>query len=312
MRKALTAILLVAAIPVWGLERIVFTPQWTAQAEFAGYYVAKEKGFYREVGLDVEIVHPTLSQTVMDCVIAGECQATTLQLCQALEAIDKGVPLVNLLQTSMNDGLVIISARGQNPLTQKGARVAISSMSFGHVAMCMCKKEGLDYQWIYAARPVNLFLAGAVDAILGMGFNEVYRLKQSGVELKEECIYRFADHGYNVPTEGLYVTYDYYKKHRLEARNFAKATRKGWEWVARHPDEAMEMVSKYVKAERIATNRELQRLMLKDVLQLQIDRETGKRDFLLRPEMVKRANQLMLDCHMLTREITYEELIERE
>ena len=312
MRKALTAVMLFAAIPpVWGLERIVFTPQWTAQAEFAGYYVAKEKGYYRDVGLDVEIVHPTLSQPVMDRVINGDCQATTLQLCQALEVIDRGIPLVNILQTSMNEGLVIISSRGKNPLTRKGARVGVSSMSFVHMAMCMSKKEGLDCQWVTAARPVNLFLAGAVDAILGMSYNELYRLMQSGVELDEECIYRFSDHGYNIQAEGLYVTYDYYSTHRQEARNFAKATRQGWEWAAGHPEEALEIVSKYIKVDRVATNRELQRLMLKEVLRLQVDRESGKREFRLRPDMVKRANELMLEGHMLQREIMYEELIER-
>ena len=311
LRKALTAMMLVAAIPVWGLERIVFTPQWTAQAEFAGYYVAKEKGFYRDVGLDVEIVHPTMSQPVMDRILNGDCQATTLQLCQALEIIDQGVPLVNILQTSMNEGMVIISANGQNPLKQKGARIAISSMQFGHLAMCMSIKEGLDYQWIPAVRPVNLFLAGAVDAILCMTYNELIQLRQSGVQLSEDNMYRFADHGYNIQAEGLYMTYDYYKDHRLQASNFAKASRRGWEWAARYPDEAIEIVSKYVKAHRLATNREMQRLMLKEVLALQINRDSRKREFRLRPDMVKRANQLMLESKLIQREIAYEELIER-
>ena len=143
LRKALTAIMLVAAIPIWGLERIVFTPQWTAQAEFAGYYVAKEKGFYRDVGLDVDIVHPTLPRPVADRINTGEFHATTLQLGQALEVIDQGTPLVNLLQTSMNEGLVIISAHGKKTHTQKEASIATSQTSYVHLAMCISKKEGL-------------------------------------------------------------------------------------------------------------------------------------------------------------------------
>ena len=43
-------------------EKLVFTPQWTAQAQFVGYYVAMSKGFYREAGLDVTIKHPSVSK----------------------------------------------------------------------------------------------------------------------------------------------------------------------------------------------------------------------------------------------------------
>ena len=108
-------------------ETFIFTPQWTAQAQFAGYYVAQEKGFYKEAGLDVEIVHPSVSQSAMDRMRRRESHATTLQLCQAMEIIDGGIPLVNILQTSMNNAMVIASRWGQDPLTQKGARVGVWS-----------------------------------------------------------------------------------------------------------------------------------------------------------------------------------------
>ena len=84
-------------------EKFIFTPQWTAHAQFAGYYVAQEKGFYKQAGLDVEIVHPSVSQTAMNRLKNRESQATTLQLCQALEIVDNDIPLVNILQTSMNN-----------------------------------------------------------------------------------------------------------------------------------------------------------------------------------------------------------------
>ena len=68
---------------------------------------------------------------------------------------------------------------------------------------------------------------------------------------------------------------------------------------------------KYVKSNRVASNRIMQRLMLKEVLRLQIDRESKKREFRLRPDMVKRASYLMAENGMLQREVKYEELIER-
>ena len=155
-------------------ETFVFTPQWTAQAKFAGYYVAEAK-----------------------------------------------VPLVNILQTSMNNAMVIVSARGKNPLTQKGAKVGIWSVGFGQLAICMSIKDRLDYQWVRFAQNINLFLSGALDATLAMSYNEYYQLVQAGIKMTDENVYRFCDHGYNVQEDGVYMTRDYYEQHREQARKFA-------------------------------------------------------------------------------------------
>lgn len=290
------------------LETIVFTPQWTAQAQFAGYYVAEAKGFYRDAGVKVRVEHPSPTFPATSRLLDNHCQATTLQLCQALEIIDAGTPLVNILQTSMNNAMVIVSARGKDPLTQKGERVGIWSVDFGQLAVCMSIKEHLDYQWVRFAQNVNLFVAGALDATLAMSYNEYYQLVQAGVEMNDKNVYRFCDHGYNVQEDGLYVTRDYYEKHREQVVRFAQASKKGWEWAASHPDEAVDIVMRYVDKDHVATNRVMQQLMLKEVLRLQIDRESKKREFRLRPDMVRLASGLMMENKMLSREVGYGEL----
>ena len=292
-------------------DEIVFTPQWTAQAQFAGYYVAEAKGFYREAGVKVRIEHPSVTQPAMARLRAGECQATTLQLCQALEIVDAGIPLVNILQTSMNNAMVIVSARDKDPLSQKGARVGLWSVGFGQLAICMSIKDHLDYQWVRIAQNVNLFVAGALDATLAMSYNEYYQLVQAGMEISDKAVYRFCDHGYNVQEDGVYMTREYYQTHRQQARKFAEASRRGWEWAAQHPDEALDIVMQYVDRDRIATNRTLQRLMLKEVLRLQVDRESKQREFRLRPDMVQLASRLMVDNMMLDREVKYDELVDK-
>lgn len=292
-------------------DTIVFMPQWTAQAQFAGYYVAETMGFYREAGVKVKIIHPSATRSSMDQLSKNECQATTMLLCQALEMVDSGMPLVNILQTSMNNAMVIVSARDKDPLTQKGERVGIWSVGFGQLAMCMSIKDSLNYEWVRFAQNVNLFVAGALDATLAMSYNEYYQLMQAGINLKEENVYRFSDHGYNIQDDGIYVTREYYDNHRNQAKRFAQASRKGWEWAAEHPDEALDIVMKYVDREHIPTNRVMQRLMLDEVLRLQVDRETKRREFRLRPDMVKQASHLMKEYKMLNREVSYEELIEK-
>lgn len=315
MKRTLYLLLLVAT---WAAvqkvsaqeETIVFTPQWTAQAQFAGFYVAEAKGFYREAGVKVRIEHPSVTQPAMSRLRNNECQATTLQLCQAMEIIDDGISLVNILQTSMNNAMVIVSARGKDPLKQKGARVGIWSVGFGHLAICMSIKDHLDYQWVRFSQNINLFVSGALDATLAMSYNEYYQLLQAGVQMSDKNVYRFCDHGYNVQEDGVYMTREYYVKHKEQARRFAQASRKGWEWAAAHPQEALDIVMQYVEKNHIATNRVMQNLMLKEVLRLQIDRESKKREFRLRPDMVRQASQLMLESMMLKREVTYGELSE--
>ena len=290
-------------------DTIVFTPQWTAQAQFAGYYVAEAKGFYRTAGVNVRIEHPSPTQPAMLRMRQNKCQATTLQLCQAMEIVGDGIPLVNILQTSMNNAMVIVSANGKDPLTQKGARVGIWSVGFGQLAICMSNKDNLNYQWVHFAQNINLFVVGALDATLAMSYNEYYQLVQAGVKITDKNVYRFCDHGYNVQEDGVYMSREYYETHKEQAHRFAQASRKGWEWAAQHPEEALEIVMQYIDHEHIATNQVMQRLMLKEVLRLQVDRESKKREFRLRPDMVQLANQLMIENKMLSREVPYGELI---
>ena len=291
---------------------LVFTPQWTAQAQFAGYYVAEVKGFYREAGIKVQIVPPSATQPAMSRLRENRCQATTLQLCQALEIVGDDMPLVNILQTSMNNAMVIVAAKDEDPLKHKGARVGIWSVGFGQLAICMSIMDHLNYEFIRFAQNVNLFVSGALDATLAMSYNEYYQLIQAGIKVTDKNVYRFCDHGYNVQEDGVYMRRDYYEKHREQALKFAQASRKGWEWAAQHPEETLDIVMQYVDRENIATNRIMQRLMLKEVLRLQIDRESKKREFRLRPDMVRRASRLMYQNHMLSREVTYDELIPKK
>ena len=308
-RKTLLACALLCCSVAARAQKIIFTPQWTPQAQFAGYYVAQDMGFFKEAGVEVEIVHPSLTQPAMSRIRNNESQATTLMLCQAVEIIDSGIPLVNILQTSMNSALVIVSRKDQSPLTQKGIRVGTWSAGFDQLAISLSIKENLDYQFIRFANGINLFLSGAINATLAMSYNELNQLRQAGVILTENNVYRFCDHGYNVQEDGVYMTKEYYEAHKAEAKAFAQACRRGWEWAAEHPEETLDIVMKYVRDNHIETNRILQRLMLEDILRLQLDKDTGERAFTLRPDMVNLINQLMIDSQVLFTPVKYEDLI---
>ncbi|MBQ6910710.1 MAG: ABC transporter substrate-binding protein [Bacteroidales bacterium] len=303
------ALLLCASLPAQNRKAapLVFTPQWTAQAQFAGYYVAKEKGFYDEEGVDVVITHPNVTQSAIDRIRADRSHATTLQLVQAMKIMDEGIPLVNLLQTSMNSAFEFISRREVNPVGQKGAKVAVWT-GFTDMVKAVAQDLNMDCQWIPAASSVALFVAGAVDASAAMTYNEHYQIRQAGFILEETAIFRFGENGYNIQEDGLYVTRDYYNKHKDQADKFARASRRGWEYAATHPEEALDIVMAYVDRNHIATNRILQQLMLKEILKLQLDPDSGVRAFTLRPDMVQQACDLLLRCGIIRKPVTLTDL----
>ena len=110
MKEYLT-LLYLTLIPFFqgAAQKITFTPQWTPQSQFAGYYAALENGYYDEAGLDVSIVHPTRSYNSMNMLLDGTSDIITCELIQAMTATKQGVRLVNILQTTQHSTLVLIS-----------------------------------------------------------------------------------------------------------------------------------------------------------------------------------------------------------
>jgi len=289
-------------------RRLVFMPQWTVQSQFAGYYVALEKGFYKESGLEVEIVHPSASNSALNALKDGSCNIITLQLMQAMIAIDAGIEVVNILQTSQHNSLLIIP-RHQDISSLgdlKGRKVGIWKAGFGELGYILDKEKKLDINWIPFINNVNLFISGAIDATLAMTYNEYLQILACGI--KPAKVFRFSELGYDIPEEGLYVMAGYYRQHRQDCEAFAAASRKGWEWVREHPEEALDIVMEYARREHIKASRVLQRRMLEEILRLQCASEGTVPTFTLSPEHVAKASLLLRENGFTGREISYSEI----
>lgn len=289
-------------------NRIVFTPQWTPQSQFAGYYVAQAKGFYREEGLEVVFDHPSASSSALNRLEAGNSHIITLQLIQAIKLIGDEVPLVNILQTSQRNSLMIVPRYNNIRSLQdlRGKKVGFWKAGFCELAFILDRKEKLDIEWVPFINYVNLFVSGAIDATLAMSYNEYLQILACGI--RPQHVFYFSDLGYDIPEDGLYVTADYYRTHRKEAEAFARASVKGWKWAAQHPEEALDIVMRLVREHHVATNRLQQQRMLENVLELQCERHTATRPFRLQPEHVEKASALLLDDGYIHRPVTYQEI----
>ncbi len=306
-RRWMLISLLLIAQQGWA-GKFVFTTAWTAQAEFAGYYVAQEKGFYKEAGVDVVIQHPSLSSSALQNLQADQCDGAMFSLLSAIDHISQGIPLVNIFQESMNNSNILVSRWCIPPLQMKGKKVGVFHFDPSYMVVALNKMEKMNYQFVPFSSGINVFLSGAVDATMVVSYNEYIELLQAGFNMPEEYVYRFSEHDLNIQENGVYVKRTYFDQHPDECARFAAATRRGWEWAAEHPEEALDIVMEYVKAENIPTNRVKQRLMLKEYLRLQVDRESKKREFRLRADMVEKANKMLKDCGIIRREVSYEEL----
>lgn len=291
-------------------QRMVFTPQWLPQAQFAGYYVAKVKGFYKEQGVEVSIQHPSVSNNAINRIKTGRSNLVTLQLTEALKCIDQGVPLINVMQTSQQNSLMIVGHKHIHSIQDlKGKKVGRWRAGFYDIATSLDHQQQLNIEWIPFIHSVNLFVSKAVDATLAMSYNEYFQILSSGIDIDKSNVFYFSQMGYDIPEDGVYVTADYYKENRLAIGKFVAASRKGWQWAEQHPEETLDMVMAWAKVNNVATNREHQKWMLKEILRLQKEQKSGQSTFVLSPRAVKQASDILLRDGIIHKEITFNQII---
>ncbi len=290
--------------------KIVFSPHWTAQAQFTGYYVALAQGFYKDAGLDVTIKHPAASKPVISYLDNKESQLITLSLSMAMIMIDKGHKIVNVMQTSQQNGTVIVS---RHPITSveslRGMTIGHWKNGFSDLPMLLDKKYDLNIKWVPFISNINLYVSGAIDATLAMSYNELFQLKLAGQRIHQNQLLYMSDvEGLNLPEDGLYVSADYYQKHKDTVDKFVEASRKGWEWAVENPEEALDIVMLTMRSNAMAYNPLAQEWMLKETLRLLINKQTGTRTYTVDPEELKDVNKLLLENGFISKEITYKRL----
>lgn len=287
-------------------QHMTFTPQWTPQSQFAGYYAALENGYYADAGLDVSIVHPTSSNNSMDMLKDGTSDIITSELIQAMMTSDDEVRLVNLLQTTQHSTLVLISrTKNVRDFSEvAGCRVGTWKVGFSEIPHMIDEEQQLDIEWVKLINPLNLYIAGAIDATLAKSYNELILFSMSGIT--PGSVLHFSEHGYDFPEDGLYVSEAFYRKNPEQCCLFAEASRKGWDWVRNNRDEALDIVMKYVKESNVPTNRYNQKWMLDAILEAQEDARGGKPSYTLDEDAFNRVNEALVKYGYIAKPIVYE------
>lgn len=275
-------------------QSITLIPKWTAQAQFAGYYVAEQMGFFKEEGLDVQIKHPSHSENSFLYLKKGEQQAIVTNLSQALIECLAGRKIVNILQTSQENSLILVShspLKGLSSLQHK--EIAVWNHLSQELLDRIAQKYQLQVDMVRFNSGINLFLSKAVDICMVGSYNEFPQLAECGMQIDSTHYIRLADYGYNLPEDGLYVTEDFYQEHPETVKKLVKACIRGWEWANEHREEALDIVMEQVYRYNIGTNRYHQRKMMEEILRLQTDKN-GQRPYRLSREGFDLATSILL------------------
>lgn len=293
-------------------QKVTFMPQWTPQTQFAGYYVARDKGFYAEEGLDVDIIHLGASSTesVLDVLKSGTAQIVGQQLLQAVVARADGTPIVNVLQLTQKSGLMCVSREPiSKPEDLDGKRIGKWRQGYSEFCDIMEMSKGIYIDWIPFVQGINLYVFGAVDATLCYSFSEYISLQMAMGDIPEGQIIRFSDFGYNVPEDGLYTLDDYYDSNKDVVDKFVRASKRGWDYARTHRDEAVEITYRYIDKGHIVTNLATQRRMLDEYLDLQVNPVTGVADYAAaREDDFNEMINALIDTGYIYGEVDYNEI----
>ncbi len=284
------------------LKKIVFTPQWHANVQFSGYIAARELGYYQEEGLDVTIKYPEGTKTSIDMLREGKADLVLAFLTNAIETkTNTGLDMVNFMQTSQHTSLCLALKTPKNKLDMaslRGLRVGLWSKSTAISAIAMNNSHHLNWNIVPFQKGIELLTYGVLDAISVMEYNELLRLKYAGKDVSENSVFRLCDHGYDIPEEGAYCMREYYQQNADVVKAFVRASKKGWEWCRKHPEETVDMVTKEMNAHHIKNSKVFQRAGLKVVLKKQ-ERTPGKIGYTLLREQYDKAARTLLEVKLI-------------
>jgi NitT/TauT family transport system substrate-binding protein len=254
-----------AAPPVRGEEtRYSFIPHWLPQAQFAGYYMAAEKGFYRDRGINLVVMRGGPEYPPAATIARKKVTFATTFLSSAIQLRSQGVRLVNIGQIVQRSGFILVTRKAaaiNTPADLNGKKVGLWS-DFRLQPLAFFRKYGVDVKPVYQGATMNLFLRGGVAAASAMWYNEYHTLLNSGLNEDELNPFFFDRYGLNFPEDGLYCLEETFRRDPDHCRAFVRASLEGWEYAFAHMEETLDVVMRYIQEANVGTNRIHQKWML--------------------------------------------------
>ncbi|MDX0136263.1 ABC transporter substrate-binding protein [Sinorhizobium meliloti] len=243
-----------AAFHANAAEKVTLQLKWVTQAQFAGYYVAKDKGFYEEEGLDVEIKPGGPDIAPAQVIAGGGADVIVDWMPSALATREKGVPLVNIAQPFKTSGMMLTCLKEsgvKGPEDFKGKTLGV--WFFGNEYPFLSWMSHLKIPTDGGPDGVTVLKQGFnVDPLIQkqaacistMTYNEYWQVIDAGIKAEDLVTFKYEDQGVATLEDGLYVLEDKLKDEAFKDKmvKFVRASMKGWKYAEENPDEAADIV----------------------------------------------------------------------
>lgn len=259
MRKLFTTVaaatVALAAGGAEAADKLTLQLKWVTQAQFGGYYAAKDKGFYEEAGLDVDI-KPGGPDIAPPQVIAGGGADVIIEwMPAALAAREKGVPLVNIGQIFKRSGMMLTCRKEtgiRDPKTDfKGRTLGVWFAGNEYPFLSWMSQLGLrtdgskdGVRVLKQGFNVDPLLQKQADCISTMTYNEYWQVIDAGLKPDDLVVFKYEDQGVATLEDGLYVLERSLQDPKTvdKLARFLKASIRGWEHAQKEPDEVAAIV----------------------------------------------------------------------
>lgn len=258
MKKLFVAIaagaMALSASAAWAQDALTLQLKWVTQAQFAGYIVAKEKGFYTEENLDITILPGGPNVAPEQVIAGGGADIIVDWMGGALAAREKGVALVNIAQPFKRSGLMMICPTETGIKTEadfKGHTLGVWFFGNEYPFFAWMNKLGLSTEGgadgvtvLQQSFDVQPMIQKQADCISVMTYNEYGQALDAGYGPDNLTIFNYTDLGNDLLEDGLYVMEDTLADPaKVDAyTRFVRASMKGWQYALDNPEEAAQIV----------------------------------------------------------------------
>ena len=224
-------------------DKVKLQLQWKHQFEFAGFYAAKEKGFYKDVGLDVEFKEFQSNMDIMDEVLNGDADYG-LTYSSLIADYMKGKPIIFVANFFKQSPLVLVTQKNiHTPADLKGKKImGLLDSSHKEILLPMLQKFNVstnDFTNIPRKFSIESFKNKEVDALSIFTTNEIYTLNHLGIQYN---VLDPAVFGIKYYDANLFTSKSELQNHPKRVENFKKASIMGWEYALKHKEELVNII----------------------------------------------------------------------
>jgi len=251
---AVGATMALASTSAMAADELTLQLKWVTQAQFAGYYVAKDKGFYDEANLDVTIKPGGPDVAPPQVIAGGGADVIVDWMPSALASREKGVPLVNIAQPFKRSGMMLTCRKEtgiESPEDFKGKTLGVWFSGNEYPFLAWMSKLGIPTDGgpdgvtvLKQGFNVDPLIQKQADCISTMTYNEYWQVIDAGFTPEDLIVFNYTDQGVATLEDGLYVVEESLNDEEMVDKlvRFVKASMKGWDYARENPDEAAEIV----------------------------------------------------------------------